>query len=242
MVSFTQGTAALTLFLALVFFFFPNPDRPGEVVALVPKKVFDGEVWRLFTNTFFHINVMHFYLNLPGVIRFGSHAERTLGTLHFIYAVLVLSLVTSLLYMALSYFLDKSGLRPDHTSVPCMGFSGVIFALYTCLYDWDRLFRPLSRLEWLYDIACFLPGFCAAGSDVSIANHFCGCVAGLLWERKLLAFAQPHPSVWRRMEGARPLKQLRKRVGWTNALGVYRNSPCASRDLSPCINRYFART
>jgi membrane associated rhomboid family serine protease len=91
----------------------------GRLGANIPERVKAGEVWRIFSSAFLHLNLMHLLFNMLALASFGFFLERLLGPSRF----LVLYGLSALGGGVASAFLGK------HSA--SVGASGAIWGLMT---------------------------------------------------------------------------------------------------------------
>ncbi len=139
-----------------------------------------GEVWRLVTPIFIHLDVLHILFNMMWLRNMGIAIEFVRGSRRFILLVLILAVVSNLT----QYF--WAGPRFG-------GMSGVVFGLIG--YVWmkgktqPRLGLGLMPDQVVYSIAWLL--LCMTGAFGAIANaaHLGGFLAGILIGARQRLFA-----------------------------------------------------
>lgn len=96
----------------------------GDPAASLKK----GELWRMITPIFLHMNMFHLAMNMFVLVSFGRMVERWVGTPRFALFVLLLAVGPNLL----------QGLAPDwmHGNPAFGGISGVLYGLFG--YVWIR--------------------------------------------------------------------------------------------------------
>jgi membrane associated rhomboid family serine protease len=96
-------------------------SAPAETQWLVSGPwVWDGQVWRLFTDALPHVNYLHLLFNLYWIWRFGQRIEGWLGSLRYAGLVVLLAVGSS----AASFLCSENGI----------GLSGVAFGLFGLLF------------------------------------------------------------------------------------------------------------
>jgi GlpG protein len=137
-----------------------------------------GEVWRLVTPIFMHVNLIHIFFNMWWLNALGTLIEVRRGTLRLAGLVLVAAVVSNLG----EYFYD---LRAHGHAVPAEGMSGVVYALFG--YIWIKgLYEPEQgmimhpnnvniMILWLF--------LCMTGVIGPVANaaHVMGLVVGVVF-------------------------------------------------------------
>jgi GlpG protein len=113
-------------------------DHPEEWPRLV--EVASGQVWRLLTPVFVHLNLMHIVFNLLMFLTLAGQVESLRGTGRLLFLILVTGVISNLV----QYYLGRTtlvGLWPvPHGSPFFGGLSGVVYGLVG--YVWMK-----SRLE-----------------------------------------------------------------------------------------------
>jgi GlpG protein len=138
----------------------------------------NGQVWRLVTPIFLHINFMHILFNMWGLNLFGTLIELRRGSLRLAGLILITAIVSNLGQFLWMEHHDPGGLHLFE------GMSGVIYALFG--YIWMKgLYEPeqamavhpnnvFIMLLWLV--------VCMSGTLGPVANaaHFVGLAAGIV--------------------------------------------------------------
>ncbi|XP_076349858.1 rhomboid-related protein 4-like [Tachypleus tridentatus] len=178
-------TLCATVFMSAVYLrLFELPwTSPHEVCISVRQVWLRKEWWRIFYGAVEHADDMHLYYNMISFIWKGIRLEKRLGSLKFLYVIIVFTTLTGGCLVALS--LIASELFDVRFVDQCaVGFSGVIFALkVVTTYYWPRtqntflgMHLPLSSqyLVWaeLLVIQLFVP-------QASFLGHLAGILVGL---------------------------------------------------------------
>jgi len=134
-----------------------------------------GQPWRLLTNTFIHIGVLHVVLNMVGLWFLGTLIERLLGSLGFIVAYLLSALCGSVL---------STWWNPLTVSA---GASGAIFGIFGALVAYLLRHRGQIPREMLVSLRRFAISFVALNvafgvkqKGIDVAAHLGGLGGGLL--------------------------------------------------------------
>jgi membrane associated rhomboid family serine protease len=138
--------------------------------------VHQGQVWRIFTAMFLHLNILHIALNMLSLFFIGTAIEVFFGKWRY----LVIYLGAGILGGIFTYFLDPSSL------VPSVGASGAIFGVFGALgvfYFVNRrnmgAFGRGAITNWLFWLGLNLFfGFSVA--NIGIWDHIAGLIAGML--------------------------------------------------------------
>lgn len=135
----------------------------------------NGEAWRLLTNTFVHIGVLHIVMNMIGLWQIGRMVERLLGNLGFIVVYVLSGLCGSIL---------STWWHPFTVSA---GASGAIFGVYGALIAYILRHRgqiPLGTLAALQRTAIAFVAlnivFGVQQKGIDMAAHVGGLLGGLL--------------------------------------------------------------
>ncbi len=91
-------------------------------VILSPRAVLSGAVWQLVTYMFSHANLSHLFVNMLGLLIFGTRVERELGSKEFLLYYLLTGFAAGLFSFA-AYIATGS------LSVYLLGASGAVFAV-----------------------------------------------------------------------------------------------------------------
>lgn len=140
-----------------------------------PFVVEQGQVYRLFTAMFLHADIMHLFFNMYALYIVGIQLEPIFGRLRFAIVYFLGGLGGSVLSLALGTY-----------SVPSVGASGAIFAIFTAyavhLYQHRHIYQnvraQLQQMLFLIGINIvigFLPG-----SRVDNWGHIGGLIGGAI--------------------------------------------------------------
>lgn len=132
----------------------------------------DGEPWRLFTNVFLHVGILHLLFNMYALLFIGVLLERRLGSWRFGIAYIITGLaasVTSLYWHPMTVSAGASG--------AIFGMYGVFLAMLT-----TNLIEKTQRKPLLTSIALFVGYNLLNGVNGAIdsAAHIGGLVSGLI--------------------------------------------------------------
>jgi membrane associated rhomboid family serine protease len=105
-----------------VFFLSQLSDAIFYTLAMVPAMVVNGYVWQVFTYMFAHANLSHLFFNMLGLLFFGIHVEKQMGSSEF----LLFYLLTGLLAGIFSFVAYAS---MGAWTIPLVGASGAIYAV-----------------------------------------------------------------------------------------------------------------
>lgn len=142
---------------------------------LIPAAVVEqGEIYRLLTAMFLHINAAHIFFNMYALYVVGSELEPVFGRLRLALIYLLGGLAGSVMSLALGDY-----------AVPSVGASGAVFAILAAealhLYRHRRLYvnaqRQLYHLAFLMAINLLI-GF-LPGARIDNWGHIGGMLGGL---------------------------------------------------------------
>ena len=149
------------------------------VVALRPHRpdgcpdVQRGQLWRLFTSIFLHVDILHLLFNLYWFWMFGTLLERTFGHARTAFIVILLAIGSS----AFAFAFDRGG----------VGLSGVGYGLFGMLWvlsRYDHRFRATigPNITTLFVAWFFLCILATAAKIYAVANvaHLAGALLGAL--------------------------------------------------------------
>jgi GlpG protein len=153
-----------------------SQDLEGKIHDDGLSPILQGEVWRLVTPIFMHVNIVHILFNMWWLIALGTMIELRRGTLRLAGLVLLSAVLSNLG----EYVYDLRSL--GHAN-PAEGMSGVVYGLFG--YIWMKgLYEPEQgmimhpnnitiMILWLF--------LCMSGAMGPIANaaHFVGLAVGI---------------------------------------------------------------
>jgi membrane associated rhomboid family serine protease len=208
-----QVCKGLLLANILVFFFQALDRQAGGLTdwfLLDTQRVFRGEVWRLISYAFLHVDLLHLLFNMLFLWWFGSELEERYGRWEFLAFYLLAALAGGLAFQAygaaVSY--QESGTLTAE-SLRCVGASGAVTAvlvLAACHFP-NRviyIFFVLPAPLWLFvllivlvDALYFMKG---ESTGTAVVVHLAGAGLGLVYYLRgwrLLALGEWLAS-WRR--------------------------------------------
>jgi rhomboid family GlyGly-CTERM serine protease len=152
---------------------------PAESVYFERQRIAQGELWRLLSGHFIHLNWSHFSLNMAGLLMVWLFFRRYQSQFHWGVAIVLIAQLCSI------------GLYVDGQLASYVGFSGVLHGLFIigALYErrryplsgWVLLGLLLGKLAWEQSQGA-LPGSEAlSGGRVAVNAHLYGALAGLLY-------------------------------------------------------------
>jgi len=132
----------------------------------------DGQLWRLITNCFLHIGIIHLLMNMYALLYIGSLLEPILGKARFLSAYLLTGIVASLTSLWWHELTVSAG-----ASGAIFGMYGVFLALLT-----TDFIEKTTRKTLLISIGIFVGYNLINGLKAGIDNaaHVGGLISGLL--------------------------------------------------------------
>jgi rhomboid protease GluP len=152
-------------------FIAPNAKTLLEWGANLRPLTLEGEWWRLITNTFIHIGILHLLLNMYALLYIGLLLEPLLGKARFAAAYLLTGIIASLTSLWWHSFTVSAG-----ASGAIFGMYGVFLAMLT-----TNLVEPARRNALLSSIGIFVAYNLLYGLKGGIDNaaHIGGLISGL---------------------------------------------------------------
>lgn len=148
----------------------------------------NGEVWRLFTAVFLHLDFLHLGMNSLAMYYFGPFLERTFGSGKLLLAFVVTGVAGSWLTFLM------------HAQQPYLsaGASGGLYGLFGVMFISGKRYKhllPVSFQTWLNQTMGILIIFSFA-PHIDIWGHFGGLLSGLIlgWWYKPLVIQVQHSS------------------------------------------------
>lgn len=139
---------------------------------------------RLFLSTFEHGDDMHLYYNMVSFLVKGRSLERRYGSTNFAFLLLLITIMTNVIYVALGQTLTNA-LQDEYYMKSCaIGFSGVIFALKVLTSresppgreSVGGMWIPTRYAAWVELILIHL-----LVPNASFMGHLAGILAGLIY-------------------------------------------------------------
>ncbi len=166
----------LAVFALMVFsgadFFQPGTQSLVRWGANVRYLTLDGQWWRIITNVFVHIGILHVLFNMYALVYIGVLLEPQMGRLRFLAAYLLTGIMASL---ASLYW---------HSNTVSAGASGAIFGMYGVFLALltTNLIDKTRRRALLISIVVFVAFNLLYGARAGVDNaaHVGGLVSGIL--------------------------------------------------------------
>lgn len=156
--------------------------------------VTSGQVWRLVTPIFLHLNPLHLGFNMLMLYQLGGAVEASRGRVKFLLLVLVLAVLSNVGEFYLNWSFASQPWFSVGENPLFGGMSGVIYGLFGYAWMKSKYEPELGLMMAPQNVFIMLGWFvlCLVGAVGSIANvaHAAGLVGGIL-----IALA---PLAWRR--------------------------------------------
>ncbi|MEM5870752.1 MAG: rhomboid family intramembrane serine protease [Candidatus Aenigmatarchaeota archaeon] len=113
------------ILLALIFISFIFQiliEDYTRFLALIPSKVFEGEIYRIVTSIFLHGDEIHLFFNSFALFIFGSVLEKVIGGKRYLLVFFLSGIVGSIAYILTSILLNE-------INIPAVGASGAIYGI-----------------------------------------------------------------------------------------------------------------
>lgn len=104
----------------------------GEVCVQPRAIMVYGDYHRLVLSTFFHADNWHLYYNMASLLYKGMKLERNIGSGRLFFFMVISSVLTSILYVAIAVSMSTSWHYDEPYASCAVGFSAVLFALKVC--------------------------------------------------------------------------------------------------------------
>jgi GlpG protein len=171
-------------------------SQGGKIFWPYLSDIRSGQLWRLVTPIFIHMNVIHLVFNMMMLLALGVTVEARRGSLRMLLLALVLAIGSNLVQYYLGpTFVD--GAFRLHPSPLFGGMSGVLYGLFGYLWMKSRYEPGLGMFMPRETVIILLVWFfvCLFGVVGNVAN---GAHAGGLLLGLLIGYA---PTIWRRLRG-----------------------------------------
>ena len=172
-VTLTLAASIVSIYIICVLLF-PYKLLSQSPVAIfylsqINELILEGEIYRLFTAMFLHVNVVHLASNLLFLLIFASRLEEIKGGI----AVLIVFIGSGLIGNIATLAFVLLGVN-----FVSLGASGAIFGLLGALLYLLRGKSKHERRRMYYFIVIFL--VITIGQDTNVISHFAGFLGGYL--------------------------------------------------------------
>lgn len=196
---------AIFLEVGDLFRWFPSPSH----VCISAFNVWDRKEWnRIILGSLYHAHDFHLYYNMASFLWKGRILERRFGSPYFGFLLAVFTVLTSVVYVAISIALSELLDDRSYRMTCAVGFSGVIFGLKVLVthyspsgtqYAMGFIPVPSKYIFWaeLVLIQLITP-------NASFVGHLAGILVGMLYIKgplKMIMDSFLQPSDYRRFYG-----------------------------------------
>ena len=198
------------LFLVNVVMFIATQINQNFMIStfavFYPKSPF-FRIWQPVTYMFMHGNFWHIFVNMWGLLMFGSALERAIGSKKYLLFFFITGLGALLIHFGVQYLQVHSLLQAGAASqqayidilrTPTLGASGALYGIqigYAMLYPndrWTLLFPPVTlKAKWFVVIFIAMELFTGVTGTLDGIAHFAhlgGALFGFLmilyWKKK----------------------------------------------------------
>lgn len=181
-----------------------------EFGAYDPKRILDGEVWRLLTGVFLHAGIMHIFFNMLILFWVGQRLEEQYGATEFVLLYLFSGIGANLLYLAA----QVAGLADMGPAVGASGAVTAVLVVFACHWPHTqvRLYFFIPMPVWLVVILFIgLDAMFAMssfqdprGARIAYFGHLGGAVFGMLYYQSGFEF--------RKLFARRPKARVRPKL------------------------------
>ncbi|MBR4755964.1 MAG: rhomboid family intramembrane serine protease, partial [Bacteroidales bacterium] len=171
-------------------------------------------IWQIVTYLFMHGNFWHLFVNMWGLLMFGSALERALGPKKYLLFFFLTGLGALAIHFGIQ-FIQVHSLLADHSAAgqasyinilrtPTLGASGAIYGIqigYAMLYPndmWTLLFPPVTlKAKWFVLIFIGIELFTGVTGTMDGIAHFAH-LGGALFGFLLILYWKKTGKIWRR--------------------------------------------
>jgi membrane associated rhomboid family serine protease len=181
-----------------------------EFGAYDPKRILEGEVWRLLTGVFLHATILHIFFNMLILFWAGQRLEEQYGTTEFVLFYLFSGIGANLLYLAA----QVAGLADMTPAVGASGAVTAVLVVFACHWPHTqvRLYFFIPMPVWLVVILFIgLDALFAMsnvrdprGGRIAYFGHLGGAVFGMLYYQSGFEF--------RKLFARRPKARVRPKL------------------------------
>ena len=178
----TKGIIILNVAIHVIIFL--TTFNIGEVSISGQKVLLRGEYYRLVTNAFTHVGLLHIAMNMSTMLQLGNSMEMQFGSLPFLFLTIWGVLMIGFIYVGISYLMWKISGSFHFMQTSAVGYSGVLFmyaimeAFHTRVENqsfFGMCVVPARMYPFVLMIAIQL-----AMPSISFLGHLSGVIMGLL--------------------------------------------------------------
>ncbi|KAJ1974131.1 Tryptase beta-2 [Dimargaris verticillata] len=181
LITFMVPVATLSLWLVdAVASFAGYSHLTGDALGLLPNSVTHGQLWRLATYPWAHFGFFHVALNAIGLVGLSASAERRVGSLQFLYLlVVVFSALPGILFFVVATLVVRS--LNFHLISGLSGWIMALLAWECCRVDAPRSFFGLFQVSSKVFPVVFLCLMELIFPHSSFFGHLVAMVVGYLY-------------------------------------------------------------
>jgi membrane associated rhomboid family serine protease len=154
------------------------------------EKVLSGEIWRLLTPLFLHLNFFHLFVNMLALYCAGSRLEELYGSREIVLYYLVAGVFAQVVYL----IAQAAKVMPPTDAIGASGAVTAILVLFAIHYPNQKVLLffvipvPAWMLVFLFIAIDLLGAFGAGRNDIGYIAHLGGALFGFLYYRSGLRF------------------------------------------------------
>jgi membrane associated rhomboid family serine protease len=177
-----------------------------------PRRILDGELWRLLTPVFLHAGFMHLFFNMLILYWAGMRLEERYGATEFVLFYLFAGVGANVLYLAA----QQAGVAPLTRAVGASGAVTAVLILFALHYPHTqvRLYFFIPMPVWLLAVlfVAFDTMFALSpvpdprGNRIAYFGHIGGAAIGLLYHQTGIEFRKLFAR--KRRERVRPMLRV----------------------------------
>lgn len=148
------------------------------------------QFYRIFTNSYLHVSVIHLLMNMAYIYTMGAMIEKQLGTIAILCQQVLFTVVIAFVYILLTHITILLTQNPNYSLNCGVGYSGIIFTY--CVIDvvlrpegQRSIFGFFSVPSYLYPLTLLLL-ISILIPNVSWLGHLSGIITGWLYCRGIL--------------------------------------------------------
>lgn len=177
-------TLGMILICILIFVIINFIDKSDDKMMLAikygalytPRVEVKKEYWRFLTAHFVHVDLVHIFMNCYAIYYLGSFFEAYLGTLPYLYLVVMSAICSSLITYMYSLY------KPSYQNIITLGASGIFYGYLGAMITLGLIFKgPFLFVlkQYIYVIAINI-AFTFINKGVSKTGHFGGLIGGII--------------------------------------------------------------
>ena len=158
-------------------------------------------IWQIVTYLFMHGNFWHLFVNMWGLLMFGSALERAIGSRKYLIFFFVTGLGALLIHFGIQ-FMQQEMLGGPNLGIPTLGASGAIYGIqigYAMIYPdvkWTLLFPPVTmKAKWFVLIFIAIELYTGVTGTLDGIAHFAH-LGGALFGFLLIFYWRKTGKLW----------------------------------------------